>query len=87
MVSFTSTLALCQLLPSLRGVGAAMSCLTSSPLPYRTVMDEWQDSLRAKVITGCEARCSAGVVWRGALQLQEQLEARATCFICIHVYA
>ena len=40
-------------------------------------MDEWGNDLRARVITGCEVRCSRGVVWRGALELQEQSEARA----------
>ena len=40
-------------------------------------MDEWGSDLRARVITGCEVRCSRGVVWRGALELQEQSEARA----------
>ena len=43
----------------------------------RSVMDEWGNDLRARVSTGCEVRCSRGVVWRGALELQEQSEARA----------
>ena len=46
-------------------------------LPHRTVMDEWECDLRASVVTGCDARCSPGVVWRGTLQLQEQLEVRS----------
>ena len=42
-------------------------------------MDKWQSDLRARVMTGCVEWSSSDVVWRGALQLQEQLEASTIC--------
>ena len=59
-----------------KGVYVPSLCLT---LSHSSVMDKWQSDLRARVMTGCVEWSSSDVVWRGALQLQEQLEASTIC--------